>query len=234
LGEVFDVGRPGVLVLIILLLGLQDARGGSPDIVALPASLAGDTLKIQFSVRGFVTDEDSIALTEGEDISLICRLELWQKRKFWFDRLRSAITRYAGISYDRWQQKFILTTYNAQGRETSESYLQLDSLLDDFAKTADFGFVLESSDYEREGYVAYSFDLQYLTPDKLGELKDWLLKGEQRKPASKEAPKSSVPNRLLDLALSSTGFKNRSFLKSSDAFIPADLAGEIRFTKSVK
>lgn len=221
------------LILVLILLEIPNLHADDKDFISLPANLIGDSLAVHFDFAAFLTADDSASLVEGEDLSIICRLELWQKRKLWFDRLRTEITGYFRIGYDRWQERFILSTLSSRGEAAEKFYTNLDSLLDDMKRVNQFTFVLEPADHERESYLAYSLDLKYLTPGKLGNLKEWLLKGERSNTANDETRKTSLPNKLIALALNSAGFKNRTFLRSSLSFFPLEIRGEIWFPKSV-
>jgi hypothetical protein len=203
------------------------------DIVALPASMAGDTLTVSVPLETFISAEDSTSIVNGETLSIICRLELWQKRRLWFDRLRLESVGYAEITYDRWREKFTASGLGAEGGDFELESSQLDSLFAEMERTLVFPLKLEPSDYSRESYIAYAVELQYLTPDKLADLKDWLFSGKRGKPAGPKDRRQSLPGKLVNIALNSTGFRNRSYLKSSLSFYPGQIEGVIKFPTSL-
>lgn len=203
------------------------------DMTTLPALVTGDTLSVMVPLQTFVSVEDSISIVNGETLSIICRLELWQKRRFWFDRLRLELDGYAEVSYDRWGEKFSAHGLGANGNDFSLEFSQLDSLFTELAIRMTFPFKLEPSDYSRESYVACAVDLQYLTPDKLSDLRDWLFRGQRDKSVSPKGRSQSLPGKLVNIALNSTGFRNRSYLKSSLSFYPGQIEGTIKFPTSI-
>jgi hypothetical protein len=221
------VRRHAAIYLVILLCPLLLAADN--EVASVPAILAGDTLFVHFPLAAFLSPDDSASLLNGETVSIVCRLELWQKRKLWFDRLRIELIAYADITYDRWTERFVTQAVDARGGDTTFDAAQLDSLASNLESSLAFPFELNPIDYSRESYLAYSVQLQYLTPDKIGELKDWLFQGKKGKAPPSGHQGQSLPGKLVSMALSSTGFRNRSYLKSSTSFYPGQIGDTIKF-----
>jgi hypothetical protein len=199
----------------------------------IPVSVNDDRFAVCFPLARFLSAEDSNSIVNGEPMSIECRLELWQKRRLWFDRLRLEVVAYAEISYDRWSEKFVSICYTAAGRQPAQTLARLDSLLGDLSRRLEFVFPLEPNDYERESYLAYELKVQYLTPDELGDLKDWLFHGKREQPSTIPQQHPSFAGKLVNLALSSTGFRNRSYRHSSLPFFPSQIGDLIKFPTSV-
>jgi len=218
------------LILSFLLCQppLLAADGG---VTQLPASVQSDTLTITVPLGAFVSEEDSSSIVGGETLSIICRLELWQKRRLWFDRLRMELAGYAEVTYDRWGERFTASGFKADGSHFDLESSQLDSLMTQVAESLPFPFALQPSDYSRESYVACAVELQYLTPDRLADLKDWLFSGKGSKPTGSGDRGRSFPSKLINMALNSTGFRNRSYLESSASFFPGQIEGAINFSE---
>ncbi|MCK4857395.1 MAG: DUF4390 domain-containing protein [candidate division Zixibacteria bacterium] len=210
------------MILVVFGGALLSAR--AERFTSLPVSFAGDTLKVQFPVAAFLGADDSTALVSGEDIALICRMELWQKRKLWFDRLRVTNIHYFTLSYDRWEEKFILNYQDQFGWEVERRYNSLRLLLDYLDKAHYFSLVLERDDYQRLSFLACAVDTKYLTLERMGEIREWLKWGRS---AGRES--SSLPDRVISFLVKSTGLRNRSELRTSQNFIPAQLQTEIKF-----
>jgi hypothetical protein len=221
------------IFMLIFLLCQPLLLAADKDLTALPATVTGDTLSVMVPLQAFITTEDSISIVNGETLSIICRLELWQKRRLWFDRLRLESDSYAEVSYDRWGEKFTVSGMGAGGNDFSLEFSQLDSLFAELVIRLAFPFKLEPSDYSRESYIACAVDLQYLTPDKLSDLRDWLFRGQRGKSVSPKDRRQSLPGKLVNIALNSTGFRNRSYLKSSQSFYPGQIEGTIKFPTSL-
>jgi hypothetical protein len=217
------VTKPHRIIILILLLCQPPLLAADKEVAALPALVKGDTLTVMVPLGIFISAEDSISMVNGETLSIICRLELWQKRKLWFDRLRLELVGYAEITYDRWAEKFTASGLGATGSDFDLEFSQLDSLMSELEIRQVFPFNLEPNDYNRESYVACAVELQYLTPDKLTDLKDWLFSGKRGRPVSPKDRHQSLPGKLVNIALNSTGFRNRSYLKSSLSFYPGQI-----------
>jgi hypothetical protein len=217
------VTKPHRIIILILLLCQPPLLAADKEVAALPALVKGDTLTVMVPLGIFISAEDSISMVNGETLSIICRLELWQKRKLWFDRLRLELVGYAEITYDRWAEKFTASGLGATGSDFDLEFSQLDSLMSELEIRQVFPFNLEPNDYNRESYVACAVELQYLTPDKLTDLKDWLFSGKRGRPVSPKDRHQSLPGKLVNIALNSTGFRNRSYLKSSRSFYPGQI-----------
>jgi len=147
----------------------------------------------------------------------------------WFDRLRIELVGYVELTYDRWSQRFRAECLDAGDSDLQIESPRLDSLVISARERLPFSFILEANDYARESYVACSVELKYLTPDKLSELKDWLFSGKKTGQEGSRDRQTSFPGKILNVVLSSTGFRNRSFLKSSQSFYPGQLEGVIKF-----
>jgi hypothetical protein len=143
--------------------------------------------------------------------------------------LRLELVGYVEISFDRWGEKFLASGLGATGSDFDLEFSQLDTLMSELEARLVFPFYLESNDYSRESYLACSVELQYLTPDKLTDLKDWLFSGKGGSPAGPRDHHQSLPGKLVNMALNTTGFRNRSYLKSSQAFYPGQIEGVIKF-----
>jgi hypothetical protein len=227
------VTRPYRIIILIFLLCQPLLLAADKEMIALPAMVTGDTLTVMVPLGTFISAEDSSSIVNGETLSIICRLELWQKRKLWFDRLRLESIGYAEVSYDRWGEKFTASGLGAHGSDFDIEFSQLDSLLSELEIRLVFPFELGPNDYSRESYIACAVELQYLTPDKLTDLKDWLFGGQRGTPASPKDRHQSLPGKLVNMALNSTGFRNRSYLKSSLSFYPGQIEGAIKFPTSL-
>jgi hypothetical protein len=227
------VTKPCCVFILIFLLCQPLLLAADKEMVALPAKITGDTLTVMVPLGTFISEEDSTSIVNGETLSIICRLELWQKRRLWFDRLRLESVGYVEVTYDRWGEKFTASGLGAGGSEFDIEFSQLDSLMSELEVRLSFPFELEPNDYSRESYVACAVELQYLTPDKLADLKDWLFSGQGGKPASPKDRRQSLPGKLVNMALNSTGFRNRSYLKSSLSFYPGQVEGAIKFPASL-
>lgn len=225
--------RAAIISFLIVLFSPVPLLAVETEIAALPAVLTGDTLSITVPLAALLTTEDSLSLVNGETLSLVCRLEYWQKRKMWFDRLRFELVNYAELTFDRWEERFRATCYGAEGGDFEIENQHLDSVVSEVTARLVFPFRLEASDYSRESYLAYSIELRYLTPDRLSELKDWLFSGKGKHDRQPRSQQRSFPGKLIDLALSSTGFRNRSYLKSSFPFYPGQISGSIKFPTSL-
>lgn len=225
--------RADCIAFFVILFAPSLIFAASSEIEALPAILAGDTLTVRVPFAAIVSAEDSLSMVNGEALSIVCRLELWQKRKMWFDRLRQELIGYVELSYDRWGERFRAACYCASGNDFSLEFPQLDSLVSAVANRLAFPFTLESNDYARESYIAFNVELKYLTPDQLGDLKDWLFSGKKTKTTGVRNQQQSLPGKLVNMALNSTGFRNRSYLKSSLSFYPGQISEAIKFPTSL-
>lgn len=217
--------RPTIVLIIVWLIliggfGPVEAQ----QLQSLTASLSGDTLCIEFPYHDFIIREDSLTLVAGEDIAIICRLELWQKRRMWFDRLRATRFVYSTLSYDRWDERFVLTRQEESGWETSRRFATLNQALDCLTQESPLCLALEPDDLDRESFVACALDIEYLTMEKLKELQGWLRSGDHG-----DRDGNSLPDKILGFLMKSTGLKNRSSLKTSENFYPAELTSEIKF-----
>lgn len=211
-----------ILVCLCMTVPLRADNAG--PFSELPAVVSHDTLIVSFLYGSFLTEDDSVALVEGEDLALICRLELWQKRKMWFDRLRLTDIKYFTISYDRWDQKFLLLYEDDEGWEMTERFPYLDSLLLHMEREIPFIFPLKSSDLDRTSYLAYSVEIDYLTEEQLDEIADWLREGRSRPGTSK-----SLPDKVVGYLLKSSGLRNRSHLRTSQDFRLSESENRIKF-----
>jgi hypothetical protein len=229
LAVVSDVTKSHRVLILIFLLCQPLILAADKDMISLPALVEDDTLTVMVPLGTFISTEDSNSMVNGETLSIICRLELWQKRKLWFDRLRLELIGYAEVTYDRWGEKFTVSGLGANGGDFDVEFSQLDSLMSELEVRLAFSFALEPNDYSRESYVACAVELQYLTPDKLTDLKDWLFSGRRGKSVSPKDRHQSLPGKIVNIALNSTGFRNRSFLKSSLSFYPGQIEGFIKF-----
>jgi hypothetical protein len=221
------------ILILIFLLCQPLLLAADKEMALLPALVTGDTLTVMVPLGTFISAEDSISIVNGETLSLICRLELWQKRRLWFDRLRLESVGYAEVTYDRWAEKFTASGLAASGSDFDLEFSQLDSLMSELEIKLVFPFQLEPNDFSKESYLACAVELQYLTPDKLSDLKDWLFSGQRGRPASPKDHHQSLPGKLVNMALNSTGFRNRSYLKSSISFYPGQIEGAIKFPASL-
>ncbi len=216
-------------VLILFFVWLSPALAAEREVASVPASVSGDTLFVLFPFASFLTSDDSASIVDGEPVSVICRLELWQKRRLWFDRMRTELIAYAVISYDRWSEKFVADALTSADTDSSFDSAYLDSLAGTLQYFLTFPFRLQPGDYAKESYMAYSLELQYVTPDKVGELKDWLFGGKHKKSPSIQPRGQSLPGKLFNIVLNSTGFRNRSYVRSSLPFFPGQITGSISF-----
>lgn len=190
----------------------------------LPVSIQDSTLEVSFPYCTFLTAQDSASLVSGEEIAVVCRLELWQKRKLWFDRLRQTAINYYTLSYDRWDEKFQVFYHDREGWEVTESFTVLDSLCEYLTRQGSFDLPLSTEDYQRESFIAYAIHIEYLTLEQLSEIRSWLHSGNSR-----SGDQNSFPDKVLGFLLKSSGLKNRSDLRSSEDFYPARIQGQIKF-----
>lgn len=225
--------KPYHVFILIFLLCQPLLLAADKEMAALPAVVIDDTLRVMVPLGDFISAEDSSSIVNGETLSIICRLELWQKRRLWFDRLRLELIGYVEVSYDRWGERFTASGLGAGGGDFDLEFSQLDSLLSELEAKLVFQFNLEPNDYSRESYIACGVELQYLTPDKLTDLKDWLFSGRRGQAAGPKDHPQSLPGKLVDMALNSAGFRNRSYLKSSLSFYPGQIEGSIKFATSL-
>jgi len=227
------VSRRRLLLTILLILSFPTGSflfAQSTPLHSLPATIVADTLSIEFPYAIFLTSEDSLSLLRGEEITLICRLELWQKRKLWFDKMRQSVTRAFKLSFNRWEEKFSLEYLDDYGWKVSKHDTILDSLLIRFARWSPYTFKLEGDDFTARSSVAYSIEVKYLTLQKVGEIGRWLRGGEKNDTISiGSADDGSFAGKLLRVALKTAGFKNRSETRASETFLPDTLSGEIFF-----
>jgi hypothetical protein len=193
------------------LSGVAFAAGG---LSFLPLEFQADTLLVQLNYHPFVTEDDSLALSQGEDLVVSARLELWQKRRFWFDRLRQSQARHFLLRYDRWEETFTVSRRQLQGWAEPLQFELLPDLLDSLEHEFAFQIPLDAKDFERRSYLVYTVEVRYVTPEKLDEIASWLT-------GSGKKGSKSLPDRVLGFLVSSTGIKNRSYLQSSSEFLPA-------------
>jgi hypothetical protein len=215
--------KAGLLLALLTACAVLAQESDQP-FSELPASLADDTIFVNFPYSTYITPEDSSSLRAGEEIALICRLELWQDRKIWFDRLRITVTNYLRLSYDRWEQEFIVVYRDPEGWEARERSERLDTLLANIERQAAFALPLSDDDLGKQSYLACSVEIDYLSAEQLKEIADWL-KGEEKDGGESK----SFPGKVVGFLLKSSGLKNRSDLRASEKFRPDRLEGAIKF-----
>ncbi|MFH2054721.1 MAG: DUF4390 domain-containing protein, partial [bacterium] len=198
---------------LCLLAGVADAD--EAELTHLPLEFRADTMLVSFDYAPFLTAEDTDALDQGEDLVLSVRLELWQKRRFWFDRLRQDLARHFLLHYDRWEQGYTLTQRGANDWLEPLRVARFSELLDTLRSNYPLSISLESEDFQRRSYLVYSVEVRYVTPEKLDEIAGWLV-------GSGAQGSKSLPGKALGFLVNSTGIKNRSYLQSSADFLPAD------------
>lgn len=212
------------ILLFWMTLGGVLIADQDPAAVSLPVSLQDSVISIRFPYCDFITPQDSTSLIVGEEIACVCRLELWQKRKMWFDHLRETVIHYFTLSYDRWDERFVLFYHDSDGWEVTERFALLDSLCEYLGRRLPLNLPLEREDFYRESYLAYAFSIDYLTLEQLGEIREWLSSGGDRHGKS-----NSLPDKIVGFLLKSSGLKNRSDLRTSEHFYPSSLKGDIKF-----
>jgi hypothetical protein len=217
--------RRTTLISLVLLIVLGASVSGDETVVSsLPAERQGDTVTVSFPYSRFISSSDSSALVAGEEIAVFCRLEVWQKRRLWFDRLRFSYTNYASLGYDRWDEKFVLILQGDEGWEITRRFTALAELLDYLSRHAVFRIRFEPIDHNRKTFVAYEVNIEYLAYERLAEIREWLLAGDESSSSGK-----SLPDKALNYIVKSAGLKNRSTLETSRIFYPAALRDEIKF-----
>jgi hypothetical protein len=218
--------RQAVAIALLVLISSAGTYAQSDSGYIIPVQIRLDTLQMKFDYAAFLTENDSAALRQGDDLVLVCRLELWQKRSLWFDRLRATRSWHIGLSYDRWEEKYSISTREPDGWVVSHSFDSLTAIMNHLQHQLTFNFVLDAADWKRESYLAYSVEVKYITAEKLEDIAGWLTGGSADSGESK-----SLPDKALALIVNSAGIRNRSYLQSSEPFAPTNSPTRIKFPR---
>ncbi len=122
--------RQLLILLCLIALSASVASGADGELAFLPLEFRADTLLTQLNYHSFISKADSLALCQGEDLVISARVELWQKRRLWFDRLRQGLARHFLLRYDRWEERFTLSLKERQGWGEPLDFESLPELLD--------------------------------------------------------------------------------------------------------
>lgn len=215
--------RSLLILSCCLLFPIQILVGAEGELASLPVQFQADTMLVRFDYAPFLTPDDTLTLAQGEDLVLSCRLELWQKRKFWFDHLKQSSTQHFLLSHDRWEEAYTLTPRGAKGWLETQDFPSLDSLLRTIQVEFPLAMPLQRDDFSRRSYLVYSAEVRYVTPEMLDDIVGWL-SGHDNKSSK------SLPDKALGFLVNSAGIKNRSYLRSSTEFIPADRPDSVIFS----
>lgn len=175
-------------------------------------------LVFDFELFGLFSEDVLKGLNKGMTAAIEYRIQLWEERHHWFDRMVIEKTSRMKISYDNWEKGYLLTRPGGTSVLLSEEHL-----IERCSQHEGFRVIeldqLEGGDCY---IIVVKAVLQPMSVDNYEEIKRWLA-GEvneldPKALKSSESPDEKAGDWLLGLVLNLTGFGDRVITAESPTF----------------
>ncbi len=175
-------------------------------------------LTFDFEIFDLFSEDILTGLRKGMTAAVEYRVQLWEERRHWFDRMVTEKSIRMKVGYDNWERCFVLTRPEETPLLLNENHIQEGcSQFDDFRLIA-----LDQLKSKVRYTIVVKTILQPLSVDSYEEIKRWLTGEVQelnpKALKSTESPDEKAGDWLLGLVLNLTGFGDRVITAESPTF----------------
>jgi hypothetical protein len=162
------------------------------------------------------------SIQSGLPITVRYTVELWRKRKLWFDKQIDSRVRRFRVGYDPGEKLYSLV--GDGGRNRAETFDTLDAALERLSPRALDVHPSRGLDPEQSYYVTVEMAIQPLTLEEFRELDGWIsgrLRGESPGDSLAPADGQGVSGAVFDFLLDMAGFGDEVHEAGTPPFRPA-------------
>jgi hypothetical protein len=175
-------------------------------------------LVVNFQIEGLFQNEHLSGLKKGVTAAIQYKIQLWQDRRRWFDRMIAEERIRMKVLFDKWEKRYVVVSSdNRLTSLTEEEMRQHCTRLSDFVL-----YDAENLEPETTYYVVVKAILQPMSIENYEEIKRWLTgEVESLNPKSVregKSPGEKVGEWVVNLALNLTGFGEREVAARSESF----------------
>lgn len=205
-------------VFIVLLVFSASGLTGAKQYQFQNIKIEEGVLVFDFELLHLFNEDVLKGLRKGMTAAIEYRVQLWEERRYWFDRMVLEKTNRMKIGYDNWEKCYVLMRPQETPVLLGEEHIQ-----DQCSRWN--GYRIAEHDQLKTGnryVIVVKAVLQPMSVDNYEEIKRWLA-GEVRdlNPKalkSSESPDEKAGDWLLGLVLNLTGFGDRVITAKSPAF----------------
>ena len=180
-------------------------------------------LVVNFQIEDLFQNEHLSGMKKGVTAAIQYKIQLWQDRRRWFDRMITEERIRMKVLFDKWEKRFVVVSSdNRLASLTEEDMQQQCTRLSDFIL-----YPVENLNPKTVYYVVVKAILQPMSIENVEEIKRWL-QGEVESINPKSIREGKSPGEKLgewvvNLALNLTGFGEREVDAQSERFSGEDL-----------
>ena len=207
--------------LLCLLANADEVGAAESSIKVIQNGIRKGNLVMQFRAEGVFSEKVIKFLNRGFSVKLDYEIELWQRRKYWFDRLDSQHGISYQVEFEPLEKRYICLKSRPGAAITSKLDKQLDAIIlwvsqpDPPLTIAPVERLAPQSEY----YYNIEILIATLTAENVKQLQRWL--GEF---GGKEKEPSTVTEKSLGIVADFLSSRNHKKLSGqSERFRPVDL-----------
>jgi hypothetical protein len=206
--------------LLCLLAHVNHVQAAETSIKVIRNGVLNGDLVMQFRVEEVFTEKVIKFLNRGFTVEIEYKIELWRKRRYWFDRLDCQHNISYQIDFEPLEKRYICFRSQQEAEITSKLDQQLDTIIKWTTQPEPPLNVipLEQLDQNAEYYYNIEILIATLTTDNIKHLQKWLEYG------GKEKGNSTITGTSFKLARDFLSSRNRKKVsEQSEKFYPHDL-----------
>ena len=174
------------ICLIYLLIHADGVSAYDISINVTENGILEDNLVMRFQANGVFTERVIKFLTRGFTVKIGYTIELWQSRKWWFDRLNSEQKLDYQIDFEPLEKRYTCRVFQLGKAVTSKLERQLSKIIQ-WTTQPEFPVVVApvaQLDSEASYYYNIVVSIVTLTAEDINDLRKWIKVGEKGKETS--------------------------------------------------
>jgi|GEM_PF-1737721 len=172
--------------LLCLLANVAGVHAAEASIEVIQNGILKGNLVTQFRAEEIFTEKVIRFLNRGFTVKIEYKIELWQSRRYWFDRLGSQHNISYQIDFEPLEKRYICLKSQEGAAITSKLDQQLDEIIEWTTRPEPPLNVipLDRLDQEAEYYYSIEILIATLTTENIKHLQKWLEYGEKERETS--------------------------------------------------